>query len=63
MDDESYFKVEDIEWQPEHYFESSSHKAPQKANFIRKTKFPGKVLLWLAISERGISEPIFLKVV
>lgn len=61
MDDESYFTVEGNEWQPKYYFESSSRKAPEKAKFIRKTKFPGKVLLWLAISERGISEPVFFK--
>lgn len=61
MDDESYFTVEGNEWQSKHYFESSSHKAPDKSKFIHKTKFPGKVLLWLAISERGISDPVFFK--
>jgi hypothetical protein len=29
--------------------------------FIRKTKFPAKVLLWLAVSESGISELLFFK--
>lgn len=61
MDDESYFTVEGNEWQSKHYFESSTHKAPEKAKFIQKTKFPGKVLLWLAISENGVSEPVFFK--
>jgi hypothetical protein len=28
---------------------------------IRKTKLPAKNLLWLAVSESGISEPVFFK--
>ena len=30
MDDETYFTVEGNEWQPKHYFESSSHAATEK---------------------------------
>jgi hypothetical protein len=29
--------------------------------FIRKTKFPAKVLLWLAVSQYVLSEPVFFK--
>lgn len=61
MDDESYFTVEGNEWQEKYYFESSEHEAPKTSKYISKTKFPGKVLLWLAISECGISEPVFFK--
>lgn len=61
MDDESYFTVEGNEWQQKHYYESKDRPAPDQAKFIRKTKFPAKVLLWLAVSERGISEPVFFK--
>lgn len=61
MDDESYFTVEGNEWQTKHYYESSEHEAPERSKYIYKTKFPGKVLLWLAISENGISEPVFFK--
>jgi hypothetical protein len=31
------------------------------SNFFRKTKLPVKVLLRLAVSESGISEPVFFK--
>ncbi len=63
MDDETYFTVEGNEWQPKYYYESPDHDALEKEKFIHKTKFPGKVILWLAISERGPSDPVFSKVV
>jgi hypothetical protein len=31
--------------------------------FIRKTKFQAKVLLWLAVSESAMREPVFFKAV
>jgi hypothetical protein len=27
--------------------------------FLKKTKFPAKVLVWMVISENGVSEPVF----
>jgi hypothetical protein len=38
------------------------HPATEDVKFIRKTKFPAKVLLGLAVSESGMSEPVFFKV-
>jgi transposase len=45
MDDESYFTVDGNEWQQQSYYESEDHPAPKDVKFIRKTKFPAKVLL------------------
>jgi hypothetical protein len=43
------------------YYDSKDHSATEDVKFIRKTKFSAKVLLWLAVSESGISEPVFFK--
>jgi hypothetical protein len=61
MDDESFFMVEGNEWQQQSYYESEDHPATEDVELIHKTKFPAKVLLWLAVSESGISEPVFFK--
>lgn len=60
MDDESYFTMDGNEWQGKHYFEG---KRPIDDNikFVEHTKFPKKVLLWLAISQHGMSEPEFFE--
>jgi hypothetical protein len=57
IDDESYFTVDDNEWQQQSYYQSDDHPATEDVTFIRKTKFPAKVLLWLVVSESGISKP------
>jgi hypothetical protein len=49
IDDESNFPVDGNEWQS--YYESATEDV----------KFPAKVLLWLAVTESGISEPVFFK--
>jgi hypothetical protein len=46
MDDESYFTVDGNEWQQQSYYESEDHPAIEDVKFIRKTKFPAKVLFW-----------------
>jgi restriction endonuclease S subunit len=63
MDDKSFFTVDGKQWQQHSYYESEDHPAIDDVKFIRKTKFPAKVLLWLAVSESGISEPVFFKTV
>jgi hypothetical protein len=40
---------------------SVDHPASEDAKFIHKTKFPSKVLLWLAISDYSLSEPVLFK--
>ena len=43
-----------------HYYSSDSKKAPIKVKTRAKSKFEPKVLLWIAISEKGISTPTIL---
>jgi hypothetical protein len=61
LDGESFFTVEDNEWQQQRYYEFEDHPAKEDVKFIRKTKFSAKVLLWLVVSESGLSKPVFLK--
>jgi hypothetical protein len=42
---ESYFTVDGNEWQQQSYYESEDHPTKEDVKFIRKTKFPAKVLL------------------
>jgi hypothetical protein len=45
MDDESYFTVDGNEWQQQSYYVSEDPPATEdNVKFIRKTKFPAKVL-------------------
>jgi hypothetical protein len=59
IDDESYFTVDGNEWQQQSYYDSEDHPATEDVKFIHNTKCPAKVLLWLAVSECGISESVF----
>jgi hypothetical protein len=43
------------------YYESEDRPATGDVKFIRKSKIPAMVLLWLAVSESGIIEPVFSK--
>lgn len=61
MDDESYFTIEGNEWQGDSYYECEGHEIPENVKFKTRSKFPKKVLVWLAISESGVSEPVFLQ--
>jgi hypothetical protein len=61
MDDEPYFTVEGNKWQQQSYYKPEDYPATEDVKFIRKTKFPAKVLLWLAVSESGISKPVVFK--
>jgi hypothetical protein len=51
MDDESCFMVNRNGWQQQSYYESEDYPATEDVKFILKTKFPAKVLLWLAVNE------------
>jgi hypothetical protein len=42
-------------------YESEDYPATEDVKFIRKIKFPAKVLLWLAVIESSISELVFFK--
>ena len=40
------------------YYSSDKSKCPDKVRFAVKEKYPTKVLIWIAISARGISKPL-----
>ena len=61
MDDETYFTMDGNEWQGNHYFDYPSIEISSKIKHIEHSKFPKKVMLWLCISERGMSEPQFFE--
>lgn len=61
MDDESYFTLDGNEWQGKNYFEKSGNVVDVNVKYVEHTKFPKKVLLWVAISPRGISKPVFFE--
>ena len=64
MDDESYFPLKDdnIMGNKGFYVESGtpSGDIPDDIRLKPKSKYPEKLLVWLAISEKGISKPFFL---
>lgn len=61
MDDECYFSLEDPKWADKYYYEKDGTKLTHGNEYIKKTKFPYKVMMWISISENGKSEPVFFK--
>ena len=41
------------------YYTDNKLTCPESVRFAGKTKFEPKVLMWIAISERGMSKPLF----
>ncbi|XP_065643078.1 uncharacterized protein LOC136074667 [Hydra vulgaris] len=41
------------------YYTNNKNTCPESVRFIGKEKFPKKLLMWIAISDRGMSEPLF----
>ena len=41
------------------YYTNNKKTCPESVHFIGKEKFPKKLLMWIAISDRGMSEPLF----
>jgi hypothetical protein len=59
MDDQSYFTVDGNAMSGNSKFLMSlKSEATEDVKFIRKTVFPAKVLLWLAVSESVIGRPV-----
>ena len=60
MDDEKYFLLQDQSAPTNRAFYTSDKRttAPQ-VKFTRTQKFEPKILVWIAISEKGISKPFF----
>ena len=41
------------------YYTNNKKTCPESVRFIGKEKFPKKLLMWIAISDRAMSEPLF----
>ncbi|XP_065660388.1 uncharacterized protein LOC136084201 [Hydra vulgaris] len=41
------------------YYTNNKKTCPESVRFIGKEKFPKNLLMWIAISDRGMSEPLF----
>lgn len=60
MDDEKYFCYNGDQMPGSaYYYTDNKENCPDSIRFAGKEKFPGKVLVWVAISSRGISKPLF----
>jgi hypothetical protein len=42
-------------------YTDDKEKCPDNVRFKGEAKIPAKILVWIAISERGISKPLFRK--
>jgi transposase len=60
LDDEKYFCFSG-DHMPGNagYYTNCKNTCPEDVRFIGEEKFPKKLLMWIAISERGISKPLF----
>lgn len=62
MDDEKYFLLQDQSVPTNRGFYTCDKRAtPPEVKFKRTQKFEPKILVWIAISEKGISKPFFSK--
>ena len=57
LDDEKYFTFSGNVPGNNRYYSSDTSSAPENIKFIQKQKFEPHLLVWLAISPRGISNP------
>ena len=57
LDDEKYFTFSGNVPRNNRYYSSDTSSAPENIKFIQKQKFEPHLLVWLAISPRGISNP------
>ncbi len=60
IDDESYFTLDHTS-QPgnDSFYSDDVNKTPDNAKYDFREKFPPKLLVWIAISPKGTSRPIF----
>ena len=64
MDAESYFGLKDdltpgnVDFDKK--FVTSAGDGPEEVRFRTKTKYHEKLLVWITISEKGISKPCFI---
>ena len=62
MDDEKYFTLSDQSVSTNRgFYSSNKEETPYEVKLKRTQKYEAKVLVWVAISENGISSPFFAK--
>ena len=62
MDDEKYFMLRDESVLSNRgFYTSNSSDASPEVKFRRAQKFEPKILVWIAVSENGVSQPFFAK--
>ena len=60
MDDEKYFCFDGYSMPGSaRYYTNGKAKCLDDVRFIGKEKYPKKILMWIAISDRGMSKPYF----
>lgn len=59
LDDESYFTLTGS--QPQRFYTTDKDAAPDNVKFRGVRKFEPKIMLYIAVSERGISKPFFMR--
>lgn len=57
MDDEKYFLFSKAQY--DGYYSIDKNSTPDSVRFLGQQKFPPKLLVWIAISEQGSSQPFF----
>ncbi len=62
MDDEKYFTLTNESVSTNRgFYRSDPSVAPSDVKFNRIQQYSAKVLVWIAVSDKGISEPFFAK--
>ena len=60
MDDETYLDENGNQFGGnQYYYERQRHEVPEEVKYIPKTKFPFKLMVWVAISKKGRSKFYF----
>ena len=60
LNDEKHFTSDGSNMQSkDNYYSNDKSKFPDSAQFAGKEKFPNNAMIWVAISNRGISKQLF----
>ena len=60
LDDKKYFTYDGSNMQGNYnYYTNDKSKCLDSVRFAGKEKYPNNVMAWVAISNRGISKPLF----
>ena len=58
MDDEKYFSLSNVNMPGNaYYYTSDNTTAPPDIKYNKKSKYEPKIMIWLAMSSKGVSEP------